>query len=359
VADVSYRYNTTCTADRIETEIIELREKLPNILQQLEEVKENQLPQAMAHRAIDRAAVSTDYRLALRHYLNDEVSVITEITTPTTPSIQVSSLGVSHSRTTSEYWTAPTQRASETGLTTIPELCTQLFVSNVAIFKTLVIRVHSKDRIEKVKNNIRQRAALPNACFELPYAGHVLSEERSLEELNIAHNSTITCVSFRPNGRDERSIATPGTTYVAEAIISVRVKTPNGGIYHTVKVSEEVKQEDLVAFVASELSVLTGVDPEDTKLIHAGEVCRIGEPLHRPSIYLDGSIKMYLIIPGQEASDQQADYLESIFMSNRSDSTHPCPPSFEFDSEFTAKVHKVLSSVFEKDFVALVPLDAT
>lgn len=231
---------------------MELQEKLPTILQQMEEVKENQLPKAQAHGDTDRAAVTIDYSFTLRHYLDDAASIVTSLATPISPSPQISAFGASNSGITSTFQTAPSHRGSQSGLTAIPKRCTQLFVKNLATLKNLVVHVEPENTIREVNDNIRQRVGLPNATFELTYSGRVLAQGKSLDSYNIAHNSTLTCVSFRPNTADGGLRLTPNDTCLDNGIDAVR-RALIGKPYH-LDCSPDVKWQDLVAHVKRRMS---------------------------------------------------------------------------------------------------------
>ena len=118
--------------ESLQMDITDIRERFPVVTSQLDDVRESQLPRAMVHTDADRAAVSTDYNFALRHYLDDAASIITEVATLTTPSVQISSLGTFSGYTSSVFWTAPTQAATDTRLKMVAEGCTQLLIIDLA-----------------------------------------------------------------------------------------------------------------------------------------------------------------------------------------------------------------------------------
>lgn len=94
VANLYNLSTTSCAVNRVEADIIshvrELQEKLPDILRQIEDVKVAQLPSARYPLEEDRNALRADMTLTLRRYVGSAASVISECSTPGTPSIQVS-----------------------------------------------------------------------------------------------------------------------------------------------------------------------------------------------------------------------------------------------------------------------------
>lgn len=183
---------------------------MPTPLEQPEESEDTQLPQAQGHTAADRDTISTDYALTLRRYLNDTASPDTDTVTSTTPSMEVSSIETSDTGGATYYRTAPTHPTGEPGLTTIPEQCNQLFLRNFATSDTMLIHANPSYLVKEDKDIMRQRLKLPNAQFELTHSGRVLSPDKTLDDCNIAHNSTLTCVSFPPSISDGRSTSDVG-----------------------------------------------------------------------------------------------------------------------------------------------------
>ena len=175
-------------------------EKLPQILDQFEDLNAALLPQAIPHRAIDRASIRTDYRYALRHYFDGAASTSSGIKTPSTPSFQASALETSSSLLTSEYHTAPMSQISNAEYRQPSRKCTQVLVRNVGVHQTMAFQVAPEDSIGTIKSLVRGRIGLEHASFELLYSSRVLnSSDKSLDEYGIPHDATLTCLSFRPN----------------------------------------------------------------------------------------------------------------------------------------------------------------
>lgn len=197
-------YNTRATVTstaKMEADLtahLEELEKLPEILQQMEDIRAAQIPLATPHGAIERASIRVDYTFALRHYMDDAVSMCSEIMTPAAPSLQVSSFEPTDSITTSRFHTAPVSQTfgDEAGQSS---RCTQILVRNVGLHRTIILQTKPEYTIETIKILVREKIGMPNAQFDFLYSSRTLgSPGRSLEEYKIPHDATLTCVSFRP-----------------------------------------------------------------------------------------------------------------------------------------------------------------
>ncbi|KAM0799009.1 hypothetical protein BDR22DRAFT_964252 [Usnea florida] len=175
-------------------------EKFPDIMQQkLEDIRVAQIPQAPPHGAIERASIKVDYNFALRHYMDGAESGSSEMLTPSEPSPQVSSFDPTSCLTTSKFDTAPMSAVSGDEADQRSRRCTQVLVRHVGLQKTITLQTKPEDTIETIKLLIRQKIGMPKAQFDLLYSSHVLRlSDRSLEEYNIPHDATLTCVSLRP-----------------------------------------------------------------------------------------------------------------------------------------------------------------
>ena len=242
---------SNATLHRSEATMLEIQEKLPGILQQLEIVKENQLPPPEAHVDVDRATLRTDYTYTLRHYLDDDnaVSTITEVGTPKTPSMQVSMFGASSSGITSIYRTAPTRIQSEGAEPALPEGFIQLFIKGITVIPNLVVQAESETYITEIKADIRRKVGLPRASFELAHAGRILASQWSLGEYNIVHGSTLICVSFRPNSAGEYW-GQPDASCRGQGVSGIHVRTLNERTIH-IDLTDEVTWAGLRSYVTS------------------------------------------------------------------------------------------------------------
>ncbi len=194
---------TSASTARIEEDMaahLQELEKLPEILQQMEDLKAAQLPQAAPHGAIDRAGIKIDYTFALRHYTDSAASIHSDMKTPSAPSLQISALETTSSQPTSRFYTAPMSQTSNSDNRQTSRKCTQTLVRNVGLHKTMAFQVIPEHTIETIKSMICERIGLENAEFELLYSSRVLySSQQSIDEYGIPHDATLTCVSFRPN----------------------------------------------------------------------------------------------------------------------------------------------------------------
>ena len=70
----------------VDTHVRELEEKLPGILEQLEEWQVAQIPPPLPRGDLDRAAVRVDLQFTLRHYIDSTAPVESGMDVPVTPS---------------------------------------------------------------------------------------------------------------------------------------------------------------------------------------------------------------------------------------------------------------------------------
>ena len=174
---------------------------MPTLREQIEDIKANQMPQGSAHGAQDRARVQEDLRCTLNRFIGVEVSVEPETRGESDPSMQVSTLGRTDPTitNTTKFYTAPVTQASGAPQCMTVRKCTQLFVRNAGNSKTLTFHVRPENSMETIKELVRERVDLPYAQFDFVCSGRVLRDHtQSIEEAGIAHDATLTCVSFRP-----------------------------------------------------------------------------------------------------------------------------------------------------------------
>lgn len=198
---------------------LEELEKLPDILQQMEDIRAAQIPPATPHGAMERAGVRVDYTFALRHYMGGAESIRSEMMTPTEPSPQISSFEPTDSITTSRFFTAPIGDEVDQG----SRRCTQILVRNVGFHRTITLQTKPEYTIETIKSLVREKIGIPNAQFDLLYSSSILRlTDRSLEECNIPHDATLTCVSLRPERSSvvHRSLARLNSTERSVVLIT-------------------------------------------------------------------------------------------------------------------------------------------
>ena len=195
-------------------------EKLPGILEHLEDLKATQLPQAAPHGELDRAGIKIDYSFALRHYVDSATSICSNINTLSTPSFQVSALETSSSQLTSKFYTAPTSQSSNGEAGQTSRKCTQILVRNVGPHKTMALQVVPDQTIRMINSLICERIGLENAEFELLYSGRVLySVDKSIDGYRIPHDATLTGISFRPNHSPPAPCAKRGSSIYIRTLI--------------------------------------------------------------------------------------------------------------------------------------------
>ena len=253
-------------------------EKLPEILEQIEDLKAAQLPQAAPHGAIDRAGIRIDYRFALRHFFDGAATLYTGINTPSTPSFQASALETSSSLLTSEYHTAPMSQTSNGEYPS--KKCTQILVRNVGMHQTMAFQVAPEDTIGAIKSLVRERIGLEYASFELLYSSRVLnSSDKSIDEYGIPHDATLTCLSFRPNNAPR-----------AKRLSCVLIKTITGRTCHLA-----VEADTLVREVQEMSADWLDIErPTDIRLIHAGK--QLGDQRRLSDYGIDDEDKLYLVL---------------------------------------------------------------
>ena len=242
--------------------------KLPQILEQIEDLKAAHLPQATPHRAIDMAGIRIDYRFAIRHFFDGAASTSSGINTPSTPSFQVSALETSSSLLTSEYHTAPMSQISNAECCQPSRKCTQILVRNVGLHQTMAFQVDPEDTIGEIKDLVRERICLEHASFELLYSSRVLNlSDKSIDEYGIPHDATLTCISLRPNIAPVMSFR-PKIAPVPKSTNRIIIKT------HTTKFPLSVEADTLVREVREMCADWLGIERPTNisiRLIYAGK----------------------------------------------------------------------------------------
>ena len=194
---------TSASTARIEEDVAAQRQalsKLPEILQQMEDLRAAQLPQALPHGAVDRAGIKIDYGFASRRHTDDAASICSDLNTPSAPSLQVSAFESSNGQLTSRFYTAPESQGSNCVDRQASRKCTQILVRNVGLYKTIALQVMPDYTIDTIKSLVRERIGLDIAEFELLYSSRVLdSSDKSIADYGIPHDATLTCISFRLN----------------------------------------------------------------------------------------------------------------------------------------------------------------
>ena len=174
----------------VSAHIQELQERLPLILQQIEDVKATQLDTAPDHVAADREDVRVDYDYNLRHFLDSTASILSELTLDTTPSMQVSSFEASNSAVTSKHQTAATHTV-DVDLQELPTTgYMEILIHNLDNIIIMVLQVEPDDTIKVIEKFLCYSIKVPNT--KLYYSGKKLTNSAmSLKDYGIQHNSSI------------------------------------------------------------------------------------------------------------------------------------------------------------------------
>lgn len=277
---------TSASTARIEEDMaahLQELEKLPEILQQMEDLKAAQLPQAAPHGAIDRAGIKIDYTFALRHYTDSAASIYSDMKTPSAPSLQISALETTSSQPTSRFYTAPMSQTSNSDNRQTSRKCTQILVRNVGLHKTMAFQVIPEHTIGTIKSMICERIGLENAEFELLYSSRVLySSEQSVHEYGIPHDAILTCISFRPN----HSAPVP-----IEELSCVNIKILDGETSHL-----SVRGVTLVREVKEMWTIQKGggLIASDCRLIYAGKL--LEDDVHLSHYGIRDADMLYLVL---------------------------------------------------------------
>ncbi|KAF4635838.1 hypothetical protein G7Y89_g2253 [Cudoniella acicularis] len=197
---------TNAAARRSEAEISahlrEIEEKLPIILQDLDEIKSSAIIATKYDPDNDCMDLVQEVQVAqVRSYLNRETATLCSFRTcqPQTSSKSPSISYKAASRATSTYHSALAFLPNQP-LGSMPENCTQIFVQGPTK-QTHVFRVQPSTTAKDLKIMIESRTSVPAEILFFLWAGKVLPNDQTLEDLNIPHDSTLICntrVSRRP-----------------------------------------------------------------------------------------------------------------------------------------------------------------
>jgi hypothetical protein len=175
-----------------------MEEKLPIILQNIEEIKAAALSSGEGQTSGGRRNPTEAFDVEVRSYLEQETSSISAgFRTPAALSIKTRLIRESHtngtsSSATSTYHSALSYNPPQTNLQTLPENCTQIFVKGPTK-KTHVLQVEPHSTLDTLKEAISSKAGVPAHLLFFVWAGKVLPSNRTLEDLNIPHDSTLFC----------------------------------------------------------------------------------------------------------------------------------------------------------------------
>ena len=204
---LSYDLNSSSIdSNRIVSDVAEdvhdLQEKMMMMQMELEDVRAAQLPVAPRLTDIESAALRTDYKFALRHFLDDARS---EGTITPSPSMQVSSLCDSNSIVVSTlYHTALTHFDGPTDLSSARTgFGAELARMTESLWRSISLTIHDAPGftplnftvsryycVGQVKKLVAGRLQLLNQDpqeFRLRCEGRILHDSRSLESYGIYH----------------------------------------------------------------------------------------------------------------------------------------------------------------------------
>ncbi len=180
----------------------ELEAKLPNIIEEIEDLKATQGQRPPQHNATDRSLVKEDLHFALRHYLEDDQSQLSYRTGTRDPSMQVSSFEDGTSYFTSIYRTAQTHVSSEAadiGCFRAPRRHMTLYIDVMG--KKKQIQIQPDASIDQLTDVINDKINLPDIELDLLHqertisgCGAVINQSLPLSKAMIFPNQTIVCL---------------------------------------------------------------------------------------------------------------------------------------------------------------------
>ncbi|KAJ4123256.1 hypothetical protein NW768_009790 [Fusarium equiseti] len=192
VISMAYLYQSQITQEVFNT----LKEQMATLLENLENERAERLPKAPPHYAIDRSAIPADLEWSTRRYLAETASMFTEAVQRNDPSIQVSSYFDQESMATA-FWTCASLSETLVGTDFVQIFITGLPIKNL---DRLIVGVDLNDTVAEVRDSILRRLRLDRADFGLMHGNMVLTDTNaSMKDYHIESNSTVRCVSFRPN----------------------------------------------------------------------------------------------------------------------------------------------------------------
>jgi len=181
----------------ITTHIRRMEEKLPEILQNIEEIKAAALSLGEG-RTSGYALASTNAADAeVRSYLEQETASISScLRTPLAPrnktNVVESQPDGTSSVATSTYHSAFSYMPRQNKLQALPENCTQIFVRGPTE-KTHVLHVDPEWTLEDIKATLSGRTGVPTKFLFFIWGGKILPDNETLESLNIPHDATLFC----------------------------------------------------------------------------------------------------------------------------------------------------------------------
>ena len=151
-----------------------------------------------------RETSRNDFREGLKplvqEFIEDSLYLSSGLRTLVICSRQQSSTGFSNDNYSIQAYTARITNLDKRKPRHPRSTCSQIFVRDPSSNRSITLQVRPEYTVASIKALVRRRIMMPNACFVLAHSKRLLRTlDISLGGLNVLHNSTLTCVSFRPN----------------------------------------------------------------------------------------------------------------------------------------------------------------
>ena len=199
------------------TEAIEQLEVNPTESQYPRESKENSFPEP-GTRETSRDEVREGLKPPVLEFIQDSFYLSSGLRTLLVCSRPQTSSAAGNGNDSNELYIAQATNVVKEKHRHRKRVCTQIFVRHPSSNRSITLQVRPEYTIASIKALVRRSIMMPNACFVLAHSKRLLPTlDSSLRRLEISHNATLTCVSFRPNSS---SSPFPSRDYMAVFINS-------------------------------------------------------------------------------------------------------------------------------------------